>query len=104
MQPYYMGDPPRCEQCGSTRIALLEEPEEVVSERAARDSSYLKEAERIADFIERHGRRGAIALCFNVPRSTAEEILRVQDEDQFFYMLMEAERKRSLSFLKLRKR
>ncbi|MGC9208935.1 MAG: DEAD/DEAH box helicase [Nitrososphaeria archaeon] len=104
VQPYYMGDPPRCEQCGSTRIALLEEPEDVVSERVSRDSSYVREAERIAEFVERHGRRGAIALCFNVPRSTAEEILKVQDEDQFFYMLMEAERKRSLSLLKFRKR
>lgn len=102
-QPYYLGDPPRCEQCGSTDIALLDEDEDVARESISRNKKYFNEAKGIMEFLKKYGRRGAITLCFDIPKTMREELASIQDDDAFFYSLMETERKRSLSFLRLRR-
>jgi len=103
IQPYYLGDPPRCEQCGSTEITLLDEGEDFVRENILRNKKYSEEAKKVMEFLKKYGRRGAITLCFDIPKNMREELAAIQDDEMFYYSLMETERKRSLAFLKIKK-
>ena len=104
VQPFYLGDPPRCEQCGSINVSILDEDEEYVREKIEkRDKAYLEEIKKRSEAIKEFGKKYAISLCFNVPNSVREEICKIQDEDSFYFSLMEAERRRALNFLKAKK-
>ena len=95
VEAYYLGDPPSCSRCGSTDIALLDADEGSVFDMISGKNSELKEkAERIRSLIREHGKKAAIALCFDVPVTKIPEVISGKEDDQLFLALMDAERRR----------
>ncbi len=91
---YYLGDPPSCNKCGSTDVTLLDADEaSVIDMLSGKNPELKKRAERIRELIRNHGKKAAIALCFNVPLSRIPETISGKEDDMLFLALMNAERK-----------
>ncbi len=93
--PYFLGDPPRCERCGSTDVALVDESEDELLVKLA-DKDYVKKLEAIRELIAEFGKKGAISLCFNVPLDRVKKVIADKEDDKLYLALMEAERRRTL--------
>ncbi|MGC8557863.1 MAG: DEAD/DEAH box helicase [Nitrososphaeria archaeon] len=95
VEAYYLGDPPSCSRCGSTDITLLDVDEGSIFDMTSGKNSELKDrAERIRALIREHGKKAAIALCFDVPVTKIPEVISGKEDDQLFLALMDAERRR----------
>ncbi len=93
-QTYYLGDPPSCNKCGSTDITLLDVDEASVMDMLSGKNPELeKRAQKIRELIRDHGKKAAIALCFNISLSRIPDVISGKEDDELFLALMNAERK-----------
>ncbi|MCL4344127.1 MAG: DEAD/DEAH box helicase [Nitrososphaerota archaeon] len=95
VEVYYLGDPPSCSKCGSTDISLLNADEGSVIDMLSGKNAELKaRAEKVRALVRDHGKKAAIALCFDLPIARIPETISGKEDDQLFLALMDAERKR----------
>ncbi|MGC8661001.1 MAG: DEAD/DEAH box helicase [Nitrososphaeria archaeon] len=95
VEVYYLGDPPSCSRCGSTDISLVDADEaSVIDMMSGKNDELRNRAEKARALIRDHGKKAAIALCFDVPISKIPETISGKEDDLFFLALMDAERKR----------
>ncbi|MEM0123660.1 MAG: DEAD/DEAH box helicase, partial [Conexivisphaerales archaeon] len=95
VEVYYLGDPPSCSKCGSTDISLVDSDETSIIDMLSGKNIELKNrAEKVRALIRDHGKKAAIALCFDLPISRIPETILGKEDDLLFLALMDAERKR----------
>ena len=95
VQIYYMGDPPSCSKCGSTDITLLDADEDsAIDLLSGKNTELAKRAQKVRELLRDHGKKAAIALCFNISLSRIPDVISGKEDDELFLALMNAERKR----------
>lgn len=90
-----MGDPPVCEKCGSSAITLMDSTINMEYSLHVRSSDRVKkEAEMASAVIKKYGKKGAIAMCFDIPFKRIPEVIEGREDDDLYLALINAERKR----------
>lgn len=90
-----LGDPPVCENCGSSEVTLMDGSIDIeYSVRAKGNDGAWKEAEMAAAIIRKYGKKGAIAMCFDIPLKRIPEVIEGREDDDLYLALINAEKRR----------